>query len=212
MDGGRRRLSPSGGIERYLAHGERVVLVLRRHSVVLGWAVGLWLGAIAAGLGLGLLSGTLKGWHLGTIGGWLVLAGAAVLAFKAWGWWVARYVITDQRVLLVDGVVGRRVRAVPLSKVTHTDFRKSFLGRLMGYGDLALDSPGSQMGLRELTSIPKPDEIYRLVVSLVAGGSGAGGVRRGITPNPGLDVRPVVNNSPSDPSTEDTGPLPRLIF
>ncbi len=182
-----------GGIEKYLAHGERVIFVLRRHSVVLEWAICLWLGAIAAGVGFGVLSDREPNWHLGTIGGWIVLGGAAVLGWKTGAWWLARYVITDERVLLIEGVVSRRVRAVPLSKVTHTDYRRTLSGRLFGYGTISLDSAGTHDGLRELTSIPKPDDVYRLIMSLVSGSGGAG-------------------HEAADAALQDTGPLPRLIL
>lgn len=195
------RPSPYATVERYLAHGERVIYILRRHTVVLESAVGIWLLALALGVGAGAVSSRVPSWHLGVIGGWIVLAGAGVLAFKTWAWWQARYVITNERVLLVEGVLNRRVRAIPLSKVTHTDFNRSFFGRMFGYGQLALDSPGgSQNGLRELTSIPKPDEIYRLIMSLVAG----------VDPNEGGPGSR--GDGPPDPALEDTGPLPRLIL
>lgn len=187
-----------GAVEKYLARGERIILVLRRHAVILEPAVGVWLLILAAGVGAGLLSRNQPGWHLGAIGGWLVLAGAGFLAWKTWAWWVTRYVITDQRVLLIEGVLNRRVRAIPLSKVTHTDFRRSLSGRLFGYGNLSLDSPGASAGLRELTSIPRPDEIYRLVMSLVAG----------VHEEEGISLRPATVTLDGD----DTGPLPRVIF
>jgi uncharacterized membrane protein YdbT with pleckstrin-like domain len=159
---------------------------------VLERAIAIWLGAIAAGVGFGLLATHEPHWHLGVIGGWIVLAGAGFLAWKAGGWWIARYVITDERVLLIEGLISRRVRAVPLSKVTHTDYRRTLSGRLLGYGTISLDSAGTHDGLRELTSIPKPDQVYRLVMSLVSGG----GSRSEVT----------------DAALADTGPLPRLIL
>lgn len=197
---GRRAAPPGpGSIEKYLARGERIVLVLRRHTVVLEPAVGLWLLILGVGVGAGLLSGKLRGWHLGAIGGWLVLGGAGFLAWKAWAWWIARYVITDQRVLLVEGVLNRRVRAIPLSKVTHTDFRRTLFGRVLGYGNLSLDSPGAAVaGLSELTSIPRPDEIYRLVMSLVAGVNG--------------EEASAPRGSSGGRGGDDTGPLPRVIL
>src|SRR2546423_8198965 len=103
-------------IEKYLAHGEKVVFVIRRHAVVLERAVGIWLAAIAAGVGFGLLAPHEPHWNLGVIGGWIVLVGAGFLAWKTGGWWIARYVITDERVLLIDGVVSRRGRAGPPSQ------------------------------------------------------------------------------------------------
>jgi membrane protein YdbS with pleckstrin-like domain len=186
------RAARTGDIEKYLAHGERVIFILRRHSMVLDAAIGIWLAALGVGVGLGAASSHQPHWHLGVFGGWIVLAGAAFLAWKTGGWWVARYVITDERVLLIEGVVSRRVRAVPLSKVTHTDYRRTLSGRLLGYGTISLDSAGTHDGLRELTTIPKPDEVYRLIMSLVSG-SGS---------------RPAVQ----DAALVDTGPMPRLIL
>jgi len=183
--------SPLGDIEKYLARGERVVFVLRRHGVVLERAIGIWLATIAAGVGFGLLASHEPHWNLGEIGGWVVLAGAGFLAWRTGGWWIARYVITDERVMLIDGVVSRRVRAVPLSKITHTDYRRRLAGRILGYGTISLDSAGTHDGLRELTSIPKPDEGYRLIMSLVSGGS---------------------RSEVTDAALADTGPLPRLIL
>ena len=182
----------TGDIQKYLALGESVILILRRHSMVLDAAIGIWLGTLGAGVALGLASSHQPHWHLGVIGGWIVLAGAGLLAWKTGGWWVARYVITNERVLLIEGLISRRVRAVPLSKVTHTDYRRTLSGRLLGYGTISLDSAGTHDGLRELTTIPRPDEVYRLIMSLVSG-SGS---------------RPAVE----DASLVDTGPMPRLLL
>jgi uncharacterized membrane protein YdbT with pleckstrin-like domain len=165
---------------------------------VLESAVAVWLAAVGAGVAAGILSSRFPKAHLGAVGGWIVLGGAAWLAWKAWAWWVARYVITEDRVLFIEGVLNRRVRAIPLSTVTHTDFRRSVPGRILGYGNLTLDAPGEAHGLREMTSIPRPDEVYRLVMSLVAG-AGSRGSR---------EERSTI----SDPAAADTGPLPRLIL
>src|SRR3989442_7267760 len=76
--------SPLVGIEKYLAHGERVIFVLRRHAVVLKNAVGIWLFAVAAGVGAGVLSGRWPHAGLGALGGSIVLTGGAVSGRKDW--------------------------------------------------------------------------------------------------------------------------------
>src|SRR2546422_8276875 len=100
--------SPLAGIDKYLAHGERVIFVLRRHAVVLKYAIGIWLLAVAAGVGAGVLSGRWPHAGLGAVGGWIVLAGAGGLGWETWAWWVAPYVVTDDPVLPIEGGLAPR--------------------------------------------------------------------------------------------------------
>jgi uncharacterized membrane protein YdbT with pleckstrin-like domain len=97
---------------------------------------------------------------------------AALMATFYAGWevaqWIAAaYVITDSRVLEVEGLLVRKVSALPLARVTDSTFRRSVLGRILGYGDLMLDSPGEKPGLSTLTVLPRPVELYRMIMSLV---------------------------------------------
>src|SRR2546422_4893146 len=95
--------SPLAGIEKYLAHGERVIFVLRRHAVVLKYAIGIWLLAVAAGVGAGVLSGRWPHAGLGAVGGWIVLAGAGGLGGKTWARGGGRYLVTAERALPTEG-------------------------------------------------------------------------------------------------------------
>lgn len=180
------------GVERYLAPAERVVYVCRRHLIGMAGPFGLWILSLVAAAGVGLLvSPRLATPVADRLAGWLVLAASAYLALRAARWWMARYVITDQRVLLVEGIVSRTVSAIPLAKVTDTTYERSIGGRLLGYGDLMLDSPGERPGLAVLTSLPRPDELYRLIMSLV--------------------VARLREGRSRVPEADETGPIPRVI-
>jgi uncharacterized membrane protein YdbT with pleckstrin-like domain len=189
-------LPAARGVHRYLAPGEKVVLVCRRHPIVLAKAFVVWLGTL---LVLGFVSFVLTQSDpiplVDTIALWASLAMTLYLAFKWLHWWMDRYVITSERVLLVEGIFAIKVSAVSLSRVTETSFSRSLWGRLLGYGDLKLDSPGEQLGLATLKQLPKPEAIYRLVASLLIRSREA-------------DTGRVAY----DPSEENTGPLPPVVI
>jgi hypothetical protein len=153
------------GVETYLGPGERVMYVTRRHSVVLGSAVAMWLGALMLGLIAALTSRGHGGLLLSWAGGAVVLAGTLFLGCKTWQWRAARYVVTNDRVLLIEGILARRVVGLPLRGVLDTTYRRTLTGRVLGYGDLELNLSG-RPGLRKLTSLPRPDTLYYLILSL----------------------------------------------
>lgn len=190
------------GIDRYLSPAERVIHSCRRHAIVLVRPVMYWLGALVAGTAIGFLISPRTSDSLAdSIAGWLVLAFSAYCLVKVVQWWMARYVITDQRVLLIEGVLNVKVSAIPLAKVTDTTFSRSMSGRIFGYGDLLLDSPGEQPGISTLTCLPRPDELYRLIASLVVG--------RIWERSSDNNVRMAGFRQAED---DDTGPLPRVIL
>src|SRR2546430_5474604 len=145
--------APRPGIGRYLGPGERVIYSTRRHSVVLGSAVVVWLIALALGLASGLSFPPQEGSRLSAMGAAVILAGTAFFGLKAWRWRAARYVLTNDRILLVEGILSRRVNGLLLRSVLDTTYHRTLPGRLFGYGDLELNLSG-QPGLRKLTSLP----------------------------------------------------------
>jgi hypothetical protein len=161
-----RSLDPRRGIERYLAPGEDVICASRRHIVVLDSSIGVWITSMAFGLLTGFAFQRHPGWYLGQMGVAVFLTGTVFLGWKVWEWWIARYVFTNDRVLLIEGILDRHVNGIPLRVVLDTTYHRSFGGRVRGYGDLELNVSG-QPGLRKLTSLPHPDSMYRLILFLV---------------------------------------------
>jgi hypothetical protein len=138
----------------------------RRHSVVLDSAVGVWLSGVALGIASTLAARGHPGSHLDKIGAAVFLAGTVFFGWKACQWWVARYAFTNERVLLIEGILYRRVNGLPLRRVLDTTYHRTLAGRLFGYGDLEMNLSG-QPGLRKLTALPHPDTTYHLVLSLI---------------------------------------------
>jgi uncharacterized membrane protein YdbT with pleckstrin-like domain len=119
----------------------------------------------------------------------------ARFAWRGWEWNVAHIVVTDRRIFEVSGLISRRVASMPLTKVTDMTYHRSLLGRLLGYGDLRVESPGQKQAVEKIAFLPKPDDFYRTVTSLVMAKS------------------PTHRETVADRvDTDDpTGPLPRVI-
>ena len=102
------------------------------------------------------------------------LALAAVVRFTVQTilWWIERIVITDKRVMLAEGIVTHNVGMMPLSKVTDLTFRRTFGGRLLGYGTLIVESAGQIQALNKIRYMPRPEEIYEALSELIFGEKG----------------------------------------
>lgn len=172
-------------IGRYLVPGERVVIAVRHHWVVVAepvltaivsLALVLWVGAVVPG-------------HLVVVADALWWVWFAVLArtlFHLWEWRRTWFISTDRRVLLNYGVIIRRVAMMPLGKVTDLNYGRSVWGRLLGYGTFTMESAGQNQALSQVDHIPNPDENYRRMVSEI--------------------FRDMGDGDPQTPDREDEGP------
>lgn len=161
---------PAGfrGIERYLLPSERRVLAVRRHwarlcgpalSVLAGLVVLFWLDH---GLPLRLsLVRTLL------LAGWVLLAARFVWRLLEWreDW----FAVTDRRLLVRSGLITRRVSMMPLIKVTDLSFSRPPIGRLLGYGEIVIESAGQDQALRRIRYLPHPDALYLEICDLLFG-------------------------------------------
>lgn len=75
--------------------------------------------------------------------------------------------ITDQRVLLEEGVLVRNSRVIPLDRVQDVSTSQTLLGRILGYGTVEIDAAGTGGGQR-FAYVSRPDRV-RDQVFLLAG-------------------------------------------
>jgi membrane protein YdbS with pleckstrin-like domain len=121
-------------MQRLLEPGERVRLETRPHEVSLARPLARALGLALVGTVLVVL-GFRYGWGLGAAGV-LALAGAAAVALAdVWRWHATRVLITTEKLIVVHGVVRRRVAAVRLARGP-LEVEEGVLGRALGYGTL----------------------------------------------------------------------------
>jgi hypothetical protein len=60
---------------------------------------------------------------------------------------------------------------MPLTRVTDMSFRRSALGRLLGYGEFIIESAGQEQALRTINFLPYPEQLYLEVCGLVFPGA-----------------------------------------
>ena len=153
--------------DEILTDEEEVVLHLHPH----------WRTAIRPGLVLLLaLAVTIVAWVMlptnrgGRIG---FLVVAAIMLYQALRYAVAplvvwrctHYVLTDERILLQDGVIARQRRDLPLNRVNDHLVNQSVVDRLFGSGTLTVDSIGEQAAV--LTAVPRAQQVQTLLYELI---------------------------------------------
>jgi len=153
-------------VSRYLLPNERQMATVRLHPALL---LGVGSQALGGLLVAGLLSATvIHGNHAILLVIWLAWAVLLLrLIWKAVNWACDYFVITTERLLLTTGLLTRKVAMMPLSKVTDMSFQRSFGGRLLGYGELIVESAGQNQALDRVEFIPYPEQLYLLVCGML---------------------------------------------
>jgi len=151
-------------INKYLLPREVQVATVRQHPAVLIPASALTLAGL---LLAGILSATVVHGIPGVVMwlAWLVLL--LRLIWKVMNWSVDYFVVTSERLLLCWGFLTRRVNMMPLTKVTDMSFKRSFPGRLLGYGEFIVESAGQDQALRNVEFIPYPEQLYLLICGML---------------------------------------------
>ena len=80
-------------------------------------------------------------------------------------WRCTHYVLTDERILLQDGVIARQRRDLPLNRINDHVVRQSLLDRLFGSGTLTVDSIGDQAAV--LAAVPRAQQVQTLLYELI---------------------------------------------
>jgi uncharacterized membrane protein YdbT with pleckstrin-like domain len=116
----------------------------------------------------------------------LVTAGVAALAWLAVGvpplvrWYAVRYVLTTERIIVRTGILSREGTEIPLENINNVLFSQRLVERMLGYGDVLIESAGSQ-GQSRLRDIPDPEafqsEVYRAREDRALALEGGGGPR-----------------------------------
>jgi membrane protein YdbS with pleckstrin-like domain len=107
----------------------------------------------------------------------LLLVCLVWLAARYIKWVTTSFVVTSERLVLRKGVFRRSGREILLDRLTDISYNQTLMDRLMGCGDILLESPGRD-SQEVFPDLPHPvriqNEIYRLINDRRPGASVAG--------------------------------------
>lgn len=196
-----------------LSTGERVIHRDRQHWMVLAWGAKLPILSIVAALLLllvliGDLTGVVRDMLWGVVAV-LFVGGVAFLAWATLRYLNQEYVITNRRVMQVEGVVNKRATDSSLEKINDAALSQSLFGRIFGFGDLDILTAAEQ-GIERFRMIVDPigfkrsmlDAKHEYEVGMERAGwqpNAAGGADPGQAPTPMASAEaPGSKSNPDD--------------
>ena len=84
-----------------------------------------------------------------------------------------RYLLlTQKRLIVVEGIVNKQVKSLPLPKLTDMIYQRTAVGHALGYGTFDLQAPGAAVNLGRLPFVTNPDNTYLQISHLLWGAAG----------------------------------------
>lgn len=95
----------------------------------------------------------------------VAILGCAVWLFIRYlKWSRTNFVITSDRIIFREGVVAKQGIEIPLERVNNIHFEQSVFERLLGAGDLLIES-GGEGGQQRFTDIRRPERVQNIIHS-----------------------------------------------
>jgi uncharacterized membrane protein YdbT with pleckstrin-like domain len=143
--------------------GETVALDLNPHWWYFSRHIFTGIPLLLALIGILALDGDLRK-YLGYVWGALAIVWAIWLLFKFLSWKFTFFVVTSDRLIYRHGVLAKSGVEIPLERINNINFEQGIFERVIGAGDLQIDSAGKE-GQSHFYNIRHPDgvqqEIYR---------------------------------------------------
>ncbi|MFQ5886543.1 MAG: PH domain-containing protein [Anaerolineae bacterium] len=143
-----------GYLESLMGRHEGIVFKTRKH-----WLVILPTMLINSSLSLLIMVGSVllvsRRGPLALLAFLLLVFPLGKLALDLLHWWNEQYVITNRRVVQVEGIINKHVIDSSLEKVNDVVLDQSFFGRFLGYGDVEILT-ASEIGVNRLDRVARP--------------------------------------------------------
>lgn len=95
----------------------------------------------------------------------LVAVGLALLLFTVFPimrWAFTNFVLTTDRVITRRGIIAKNSKEIPLERINDITFNQTVLERMIGAGDILIESAGER-GQTRITDVRKPEEVQRTI-------------------------------------------------
>ena len=150
--------------EDALSDGEIIITSFRPHWKLL-FIPFLWFLAALVVLGVAFALNWINGTILLVIAVALVIAALWLVVRPLVDWWTTRYVLTNERLITRTGLIAKSGVEIPLERITNVNFSASMFERMLGAGDLLIESAGSA-GQSKFANIPNPDDFQTLLYKI----------------------------------------------
>ena len=148
---------------KLLNDNEDVILDLRPHWWFLAGPTATFALAIAVALALAI---NVDGSWVGIVGLVIIVVAFVWVLGRYLRWTTTNFVVTSERVVFRVGVLAKRGIEIPLQRINTVFFNQSIFERMIGAGDLMIESAGER-GQETFEDIPRParvqNEIYRQI-------------------------------------------------
>ncbi len=148
---------------RLLSQAEELIFDLRPHWIALAWPVLVTILDVAACAAILIFLPdswpTGVRWAVVAIGIGLFLA-IALPRFVRWG--SSHFVVTSDWVIHRSGFVAKHSMEIPLENISDVRFHQGAFERLIGAGDLILESPG-EFGQTTFDDVRRPEHVQKTI-------------------------------------------------
>jgi hypothetical protein len=151
-------------VNRHLLPHELQVINVHRHPAVLVGPVGVAVAGLVAAVVSSSISAFSSAALLIIWLGWGLLLLYAI--GRMLGWFGEYFVVTSQRMVLITGFLTRDLISIPNVYIASMRFRRSFMGRVLGYGQFILEADRT-LPVRMINYLPYPEQLYLEVTGLV---------------------------------------------
>lgn len=154
-------LSPS-----HLNENEELILDIHPHWWYFAQSGGAVLVSVVAwAVGAARIDGGFWEWLPKSLG--VVAALAFVwLGWEYLQWRFTNFAITNARVIYQQGLISKKGVEIPLDRVNNVNFNQTIIERILGAGDLLIES-GGQDGQQRFTDIQRPQEVKKILLNHV---------------------------------------------
>ena len=105
----------------------------------------------------------------------VALAGILIINLYYWGWRSHEYVLTDQRVILNQGIISKFSRSITIDRIQDLTTFQGLWGRTWGFGDIELESAGRDGG-EMLSTVPRPQQLRNAIFAQIEARRRPGGL------------------------------------
>ena len=170
-----RKLEPNVDKVVLTFSGERKILEIKKH-----WAASLWPMTLLIFGALLLVWATLADLQIGDGDEWFEIdfywfffaIGLAVCMrglYRVLQEFRDRFVITNQRIFRVDGVLSTNRASIPIVRILDITVKQSWLGHRLNYGHFIFESAAQIQGLNEITYVRDIDEREKILHLAIRG-------------------------------------------